>query len=135
MELHGYISVSFLLSPTNDSSVHVVRLPLIQAFSEAYSTLEHELSYLSRNGETCANPPYRLLPKIIQTIDSVWNCVASSIIFMATLCNIINKSLVCALCWLVLCQFILFCSFLGTQMTSFVWWWWSVYLTSLPCDQ
>jgi len=41
----------------------------VQAFSEAYSVLENELKFLSSDGESSSRPPYRLLPKIIPSLD------------------------------------------------------------------
>ncbi|KAI4370353.1 hypothetical protein MLD38_018713 [Melastoma candidum] len=60
------------LFPANNVGRNCFRIhQCIKAFAEAYSILEHELSCLPRNGETCTEPPDRLLPKIIPTIDSV----------------------------------------------------------------
>jgi hypothetical protein len=41
----------------------------VQAFSEAYSVLENELTFLNGDGESCSRPSYRLLPKIIPSLD------------------------------------------------------------------
>jgi len=41
----------------------------MQAFSEAYTVLENELTFLSGDGESSSRPCYRLLPKIIPSLD------------------------------------------------------------------
>ena len=47
----------------------ILKCIMFQAFSEAYSVLENELMCIPDYGDTCSRPPYRLLPKIIPSID------------------------------------------------------------------
>lgn len=42
---------------------------MMQAFSDAYSILESELAGLPTDGDSNTQPPCRLLPKIIPSID------------------------------------------------------------------
>ncbi|XP_030966510.1 uncharacterized protein LOC115987155 isoform X5 [Quercus lobata] len=58
------------LYPTNNVGRNCFRIhQCIKAFSEAYSVLENELMCIPDYGDTCSRPPYRLLPKIIPSID------------------------------------------------------------------
>ncbi|KAJ1392080.1 polymerase, nucleotidyl transferase domain [Sesbania bispinosa] len=58
------------LFPTNNVGRNCFRIhQCIKAFSEAYSVLEHELTFLNGDGEPCPRPSYRLLPKIIPSLD------------------------------------------------------------------
>lgn len=58
------------LFPTNNVGRNCFRIhQCIKAFSEAYSILENELASLPNDGDACSSPPYRLLPKIIPSID------------------------------------------------------------------
>lgn len=60
------------LFPTNNVGRNCFRIhQCIKAFSEAYSILENELTCLSSNNDSCSNPPFRLLQKIIPSINSV----------------------------------------------------------------
>ncbi|XP_017442073.1 uncharacterized protein LOC108347382 isoform X2 [Vigna angularis] len=59
------------LFPTNNVGRNCFRIhQCIKAFSEAYSVLENELKFLSSDGESSSRPPYRLLPKIIPSLDT-----------------------------------------------------------------
>ncbi|XP_027335017.1 uncharacterized protein LOC113849355 [Abrus precatorius] len=58
------------LFPTNNVGRNCFRIhQCIKAFSEAYSVLENELKFLNGDGESCSTPSYRLLPKIIPSLD------------------------------------------------------------------
>ncbi|CAJ2655533.1 unnamed protein product [Trifolium pratense] len=58
------------LFPTNNVGRNCFRIhQCIKAFSEAYSVLENELTFLNGDGESCSRPSYRLLPKIIPSLD------------------------------------------------------------------
>ncbi|XP_015950587.1 uncharacterized protein LOC107475465 isoform X1 [Arachis duranensis] len=58
------------LYPTNNVGRNCFRIhQCIKAFSEAYSVLENELTFLNSDGESCSKRPYRLLPKIIPNLD------------------------------------------------------------------
>ncbi|KAF7825323.1 Non-canonical poly(A) RNA polymerase protein Trf4-1 isoform A [Senna tora] len=58
------------LFPTNNVGRNCFRIhQCIKAFSEAYSILEDELSFLNSDGDSCSRPSYRLLPKIIPSFD------------------------------------------------------------------
>ncbi|KAI4354792.1 hypothetical protein L6164_003629 [Bauhinia variegata] len=58
------------LFPTNNVGRNCFRIhQCIKAFSEAYSILENELTFLNSDGESCSRPPERLLPKIIPSLD------------------------------------------------------------------
>nr|XP_048335149.1 uncharacterized protein LOC107424179 isoform X1 [Ziziphus jujuba var. spinosa] len=58
------------LFPTNNVGRNCFRIhQCIKAFSEAYSILEDKLASFSNEGDMCSKPPYRLLPKIIPSID------------------------------------------------------------------
>ncbi|MED6107397.1 hypothetical protein PIB30_013509 [Stylosanthes scabra] len=58
------------LFPTNNVGRNCFRIhQCIKAFSEAYSVLENELTFLNSDGESSSKPPYRLLPKIIPSLD------------------------------------------------------------------
>ncbi|XP_052192225.1 uncharacterized protein LOC127801296 isoform X2 [Diospyros lotus] len=61
------------LFPTNNVGRNCFRIhqcikSLLQAFADAYSTLESELKCLPNTGESTARPVYNLLPKIIPSI-------------------------------------------------------------------
>ncbi|XVF33541.1 hypothetical protein REPUB_Repub17cG0177500 [Reevesia pubescens] len=57
------------LFPTNNVGRNCFRIhQCIKAFSEAYSILENELTCLASNTDSCCNPPWRLLQKIIPSI-------------------------------------------------------------------
>ncbi|OVA19044.1 PAP/25A-associated [Macleaya cordata] len=65
------------LFPTNNVGRNCFRIHqcikcMVQAFADAYSILENELTCLPSNGDTSTSPPYRLLPKIIPK-DSMWD--------------------------------------------------------------
>ncbi|XP_059599133.1 uncharacterized protein LOC100265029 [Vitis vinifera] len=58
------------LFPTNNVGRNCFRIhQCIKAFSDAYSILENELTCLPISGDSSTSPPYRLLPKIISSID------------------------------------------------------------------
>ncbi|KAF8020461.1 hypothetical protein BT93_G1006 [Corymbia citriodora subsp. variegata] len=58
------------LFPTNNIGRNCFRIhQCIKAFAEAYSALKQELTWIQNNGDACSRPPYRLLPKIIPSID------------------------------------------------------------------
>ncbi|XP_024637780.1 uncharacterized protein [Medicago truncatula] len=58
------------LFPTNNVGRNCFRIhQCIKAFSEAYTVLENELTFLSGDGESSSRPSYRLLPKIIPSLD------------------------------------------------------------------
>ncbi|XP_027191852.1 uncharacterized protein [Cicer arietinum] len=58
------------LFPTNNVGRNCFRIhQCIKAFSEAYIVLENELALLNSDGESCSRPSYRLLPKIIPSLD------------------------------------------------------------------
>ncbi|KAL5073291.1 hypothetical protein RYX36_012275 [Vicia faba] len=58
------------LFPTNNVGRNCFRIhQCIKAFSEAYIVLENELTLLNSDGESCSKPSYRLLPKIIPSLD------------------------------------------------------------------
>ncbi|KAK7260115.1 hypothetical protein RIF29_25888 [Crotalaria pallida] len=58
------------LFPTNNVGRNCFRIhQCIKAFSEAYSVLENELTFLNSDAESSSRPPYRLLPKIIPNLD------------------------------------------------------------------
>ncbi|XP_061998329.1 uncharacterized protein LOC133715725 isoform X2 [Rosa rugosa] len=58
------------LFPTNNVGRNCFRIhQCIKAFSEAYSILENELASLPNDDDASSSPPYRLLPKIIPSID------------------------------------------------------------------
>ncbi|KAG8653680.1 uncharacterized protein LOC110614705 isoform X7 [Manihot esculenta] len=59
------------LFPTNNVGRNCFRIhQCTKAFSEAYSILENELASLPDDADACLKPPYRLLPKIIPSINS-----------------------------------------------------------------
>ncbi|XP_020239737.1 uncharacterized protein LOC109818618 isoform X1 [Cajanus cajan] len=58
------------LFPSNNVGRNCFRIhQCIKAFSEAYSVLENELKFLNSDGESCSRPSYRLLPKLIPSLD------------------------------------------------------------------
>ncbi|KAI3416829.1 uncharacterized protein J3R85_015098 [Psidium guajava] len=58
------------LFPTNNVGRNCFRIhQCIKAFAEAYSALKQELTCIQNNGDACSRPPYRLLPKIIPSMD------------------------------------------------------------------
>lgn len=58
------------LFPTNNVGRNCFRIhQCIKAFAEAYSALKQERTWIQNNGDACSRPPYRLLPKIIPSID------------------------------------------------------------------
>ncbi|XP_004308471.1 PREDICTED: uncharacterized protein LOC101305610 [Fragaria vesca subsp. vesca] len=58
------------LFPTNNVGRNCFRIhQCIKAFSEAYSIMETELASLPNDDDAESSPPYRLLPKIIPSID------------------------------------------------------------------
>ncbi|XP_050387104.1 uncharacterized protein LOC126803343 isoform X2 [Argentina anserina] len=58
------------LFPTNNVGRNCFRIhQCIKAFSEAYAILETELASLPNDDDAESSPPYRLLPKIIPSID------------------------------------------------------------------
>ncbi|GAV62042.1 NTP_transf_2 domain-containing protein/PAP_assoc domain-containing protein [Cephalotus follicularis] len=59
------------LFPTNNVGRNCFRIhQCIKAFSEAYSILENELTCLPNNGDTYLRPAYRLLSKLIPSINT-----------------------------------------------------------------
>ncbi|KAJ9188600.1 hypothetical protein P3X46_003941 [Hevea brasiliensis] len=60
------------LFPTNNVGRNCFRIhQCIKAFSEAYSILENELTSLPDDVDSCSRPAYRLLPKIIPSVNSL----------------------------------------------------------------
>ncbi|KAL5728282.1 hypothetical protein ACHQM5_001389 [Ranunculus cassubicifolius] len=60
------------LFPTNNVGKNCFRIhQCIKAFADAYSTLESELAGISCTGDPCLKPAYRLLQKIIPSIDHI----------------------------------------------------------------
>ncbi|KAI6702712.1 hypothetical protein NL676_011848 [Syzygium grande] len=58
------------LFPTNNVGRNCFRVhQCIKAFAEAYSALKQELTCIQNNGDAYSRPPYRLLPKIIPSIN------------------------------------------------------------------
>ncbi|XP_030535309.1 uncharacterized protein LOC115744335 isoform X2 [Rhodamnia argentea] len=58
------------LFPMNNVGRNCFRVhQCIKAFAEAYSALKQELTCIQNNGDACSRPPYRLLPKIIPSMD------------------------------------------------------------------
>ncbi|XP_015584405.2 uncharacterized protein LOC8289171 isoform X2 [Ricinus communis] len=59
------------LFPTNNVGRNCFRIhQCIKAFSEAYSVLENELTSFPSEADACSRSPYRLLPKLIPSINS-----------------------------------------------------------------
>lgn len=98
--VRSFFFLFFFFSDFDDALIVIINYKglinsyLVQAFADAYSTLENELICLPSSDDLNALPPCKLLPKIIPSIDHVVDPCTSS----WTVCWLKSRILDSAVC-------------------------------------